>query len=403
MSHPFTRAHFLRLSSVLLATLLGVGCKPANITPAAAPPEDVKAVTVIAHDAPVIFEYMGQSESSHMVEIRARVDGYLQKKFYEEGSLVKEGAPLFQIDPKQLNATAQGARAALEQADSRLLNARQTVQRLKPLVAEEAVSLKDMDDAVAAEKSATAAVASAKADLSRVELELGYTKLVSPLAGLAGKANHSEGSYVSPGQNGLLTTVSALDPIFVNFNLSETEWLSYEEELKKGTLRFPSQGKVFDVQLILSNGTEFPTRGKLNFSSQTVDPQTGSYAVRAAFANHDLLLRPGQYVRVRLLGASRPGALLVPQRAVMQGQKGKFVYVVGAGEKAEMRPLELGQWVANQWLVTAGLKSGERVVTDGMLKVQPGEVLKVTADTSDGARASPATPSASAPSRPASR
>lgn len=393
----FANDRYCRLPWLLAGGLLLAGCHPAQMTPPAPPPVDVTATTVTARDTPVTFEYVGQTESSRMVEIRARVDGYLQKRFYEEGALVREGAPLFQIDPRQLTATVQSARAMLQQNESRLVNARQTVDRLKPLVADEAVSLKDMEDAQAAEKSAAAAVESSRADLSRAEMELGYTKLVAPLSGLAGKATVSEGSYVNPAQNGLLTTVAQLDPIFVNFNLSENEWLTYAEELKKGTLRFPTGTAEFEVQLILSSTMVLPTKGKLNFSSQTVDPATGSYAIRASFANPDLLLRPGQFVRVRLLGATRPGAILVPQRAIMQGQKGKFVYVIGAGDKAEMRPVEVGDWAGDQWVVTSGLKSGERVVLDGTLKVQPGAVVKVTTAASPAAAAS-AAPGASAAS-----
>lgn len=358
---------------------MAAGCKPTETATAAPPPVEVKVATVIARDTPVTFEYTGQTESSQTVEIRARVDGYLQKRLYKEGAIVERGAPLFQIDPKQLTAKVQGASAKLQQAEGKLLSAQQTVQRLKPLVAEEAVSQKDMDTAIAAAKEAMSEVASARADLSTTELNLGYANLASPIKGQAGKANMAEGSFVSAGQSSLLTTVSALDPIFVNFNMSENEWLSYSEDMKKGTLRMPDEG-AFVVQLVLSNGRELATRGKLNFSSELVDPQTGLYDIRASFSNRNMELSPGQYVRVRLLGASRPSALLVPQRAVMQGQNGKFVYVVGAGDKAEMRPLELGEWVGNQWLVTSGLKSGERVVTDGMLKVQPGAVLKVAAN-----------------------
>ena len=362
----------------------------------------MKVVTVNARDTPISFEYTGQTESSHTVEIRARVEGYLQKRFYKEGAVVERGARLFQIDPKQLTAKVQGASAKLQQAEGKWLSAQQTVQRLKPLVADEAVSQKDMDAAIATEKDAMSEVASARADLATAELNLGYTNLVSPIKGQAGKASVGEGSFVPAGQSSLLTTVSALDPIFVNFNMSENEWLSYSEDMKKGTLRLPAQS-AFDVQLILANGRELPNRGKLNFASELVDPQTGLYDIRASFANRDMELSPGQYVRVRLLGGSRPNALLVPQRAVMQGQKGKFVYVVGAGDKAEVRPLEVGVWVGNHWLVTSGLKSGERVVTDGMLKVQPGAVLKVSEEISQRTPAPAATPAASAPSQPASR
>lgn len=389
-----------RLPAVLLVTALLAGCHRGPATAPAIPPVDVSVVTVTAQDTPVQFEYAGQMESSRLVEIRARVDGYLQKRFYEEGSIVREGAPLFQIDPRALTATVQSARAMVQQNESRLLNTRQTVQRLRPLLADEAVSQKDMEDAQAAEKSAAAAVESSRADLARAEMELGYTRLVAPMTGLAGKASVSEGSYVNPAQNGLLTTVAQLDPIFVNFSLSENEWLRYADELKKGTLRFPTKGAGFEVQVALSETQVLPARGQLNFSSQTVDPQTGSYAIRASFPNPDLMLRPGQFVRVRLIGAVRPGALLVPQRAVMQGQKGKFVYVVAAGDKAELRPIEVGDWVADSWLVTSGLKSGERVVTEGMIKVQPGAVVKVNA-APPAAAASAAPASAASASRPA--
>ena len=402
MSQPVARVNVISLSAALVAAALAVGCKPASTTATAPPAIDVKVVTVNARDTPISFEYTAQTESSHTVEIRARVEGYLQKRFYKEGAVVERGARLFQIDPKQLTAKVQGASAKLQQAEGKWLSAQQTVQRLKPLVADEAVSQKDMDAAIATEKDAMSEVASARADLATAELNLGYTNLVSPIKGQAGKASVGEGSFVPAGQSSLLTTVSALDPIFVNFNMSENEWLSYSEDMKKGTLRLPAQS-AFDVQLILANGRELPNRGKLNFASELVDPQTGLYDIRASFANRDMELSPGQYVRVRLLGASRPNALLVPQRAVMQGQKGKFVYVVGAGDKAEVRPLEVGVWVGNQWLVTSGLKSGERVVTDGMLKVQPGAVLKVSEDISQRTPAPAATPAASAPSQPVSR
>ena len=402
MSLSVTRVNTSWLSAVLVTTALTFGCKPASMSVTPPPPVDVRAVTVTARDTPISFEYTGQTESSHTVEIRARVEGYLQKRFYKEGSLVQQGAPLFLIDPKQLTVKVQGATAKLQQAEGKLLSARQTVQRLKPLLADEAVSQKDMDEAITAEKTAVGDVASARAELSTAELNLGYTNLVSPIKGQAGKAIVGEGSFVSTGQTSLLTTVSALDPIFVNFNMSENEWLSYSEDMKKGTLRMPDQG-AFDVQLILSNGRQLSTRGKLNFSSELVDPQTGLYDIRASFSNRDMELSPGQYVRVRLLGAIRPNALLVPQRSVMQGQKGKFVYVVGAGDKAEMRPLEVGAWIGDEWLVTAGLKSGERVVTDGMLKVQPGAVLKVNVDMPQGTQAPAAPQAASASPPPASR
>lgn len=387
----------------LLAGLLAA-CSPRGPAPGASgpPPVEVGAVAVAAADAPVTFEYVARTESSRLVEIRARIDGYLEKRFYQEGTIVQAGAPLFQIDPGQQGAMLQSARAQVQQSESRLLNTQQTVRRLRPLLADEAVSPKDLDDALAAETAAAAALESTRADLQRAQMQLSYTRLSAPFTGLAGKAMVAEGSYINPGLNGLLTTVAQLDPIHVTFSISENDWLGFAEEMQRGTLRFPRE---FEVRLVLPTGQVLPTVGRLNFSTQTVDPQTGSYTIRAAFANSSLLLRPGQIVRVRLHGAIRPAALLVPQRAVMQGQRGKFVYVVAAGDKAEMRPVEVGDWLGDQWVVTSGLRAGDRVVVDGMVRVQPGAVVKVTAPAAPAGPAAPAAPAAaaSAPAAAASR
>lgn len=375
---------YLMLAGV---ALLG-GCGPQGRAPLVALPIEVTAVTVTPRDVPVNFEFVGQTESSRLVEIRARVDGYLQKKFYAEGYVVREGAPLFQIDPRPLEAALQSASAVVQQKESALLNARQTRERLNQLVAENAVSRKDFQDAIAAETSAAAALEATQSDRLRAKMNLEYARISSPVTGLAGKSNQAEGSYISPGANGLLTTVAQVDPIWVNFSISENEWLRYRDEGKKGTLRFPKDDN-FDVEMILADGRVLPTRGKLNFASPSVDPQTGTYAIRAAFANANLEVRPGQFVRVRVTGATRPGAMLVPQRAVMQGQTGKFLYVVGKEGKAEIRPVEVGDWYGDDWFISAGLTGGERVVVGGIVKVQPGAVLKV------------ATAAAQAPAAPA--
>lgn len=364
---------------LLVGVLWLAGCGPQGGPPPAFPPLEVTTVAIAPRDVPISMQYVGQTESSRQVEIRARVDGYLTRKFYAEGTLVRQGDPLFQIDPKPFEVAADSAAAAVKDRENGLQNARQTVERMKLLVAENAVSRKDADDASAAEKSATAALAVSQADQARAAMNLSYARIASPVTGLAGRSSLAEGSYINPGTNGLLTTVAQADPIWVNFSVSEDEWLRFKEEARAGSLRFP-KNLDFDVELILSDGRALPKHGKIDFAAPSVDTQTGTYAVRAAFPNADLAISPGQFVRVRLNGAVRPAAVLVPQRAVLQGQAGKFVYVVTAENKAEIRPVEVGDWHGDQWFVNSGLKAGERIVVGGIVKVQPGAPLKVVAE-----------------------
>ncbi|MBS4098536.1 MAG: efflux RND transporter periplasmic adaptor subunit [Sulfuricella sp.] len=364
---------------LLACFLMLVGCGPQGGPPPAFPPLEVTTATITPQDVPISLQYIGQTESSRLVEIRARVDGYLMKKFYAEGELVRQGEPLFQIDPRPLQVAAGSADAAVKDKESAVQNARQTLDRMKLLVAENAVSRKDVDDARAAEKSADAALAVSQAEQSRAAMNLSYARITSPVTGLAGRSTQAEGSYISPAASGSLTTVAQVDPIWVSFSISESEWLRFKEEAKQGTLRFP-KNLDFDVELILSDGSLLPKRGKINFSAPSVDTQTGTYAVRASFANSDLAVSPGQFVRVRLNGATRPNAILVPQRAVLQGQTGKFVYVA-ANNKAEVRPVEVGDWHGDQWFINSGLKSGEQIVVGGIVKVQPGAPLKIVPET----------------------
>lgn len=359
----------------LLAAALLAACGPGRQAAAPAPVE-VTVLEVSPGDVPVAFLYAAQTESSRLVEIRAQVEGYLEKKFFSEGGIVREGDPLFRIDPRPLQAVADGAAAALAEKENGLAKTRRTRERLQALLAENAVSQKDVEDAVAAEQAAAAALAMSRAEHTKATMNLSYAYIKSPLKGLVSRANIAEGSYVTPGAASLLTTVAQVDPIWVNFSTSENEWLRFNEDILGGRLRFP-ENFDFDVEMVLGDGRTLSTRGKINFAAPSVDARTGAYAIRASFANPDLIVRPGQFVRVRLLGAWRPGAILVPQRAVMQGETGKFVYVVGADDKAERRPVEVGDWHEDQWFINAGLKGGERIVVGGVVKVQPGSALRV--------------------------
>jgi membrane fusion protein (multidrug efflux system) len=370
---------------VAAAVFLLGGCgRPA--APPAPPPVEVTVTTVAPRDVPIVLQYVGQTESSRLVEIRARVDGYLQKKFFVEGLVVREGASLFQIDPTPLQLAADSANAAVQDKEAYAQNARQSLDRLRPLLEENAVSRKDYDDATAQERSATAALAAAKADAARAKTSLSYALITSPLTGLAGRANVAEGTYVSPGANGLLTTVAQVDPIWVSFSVSENEWNSLADEAAKGRLRLP-EGFGFDVSMALPGGRAVPAQGKINFASPSVDAQTGTYALRATFPNPDLAIRPGQFVHLSVKGATRPAAILVPQRAVMQGQTGKFVYVVTKAGTAEARPVEVGNWHGGEWFINSGLRAGEQVVVDGVVKVQPGAPVKVVTEPAKGSAA----------------
>lgn len=365
-----------KLPLIALSTLcLLAACSPTGKS-SLPPPTEVTTLTVKPESVPITFQYIGQTESSRLVEIRARVDGYLQKRHYREGEMVKEGDLLFQIDPKPLKTQADSAAALLQDKESWAENARKTQERLKPLMEENAISKKDFDDAVAADKSAAASLAASRAENTRAGLNFSYARITSPLAGIAGRSSLAEGTYINPAMNGLLTTVAQVDPIWVNFSISENEWLRLDDEVVNGTLLAPKDHN-YEVDMILSNGRTLPSRGKVNFASPSVDPKTGTYAVRASFPNADLIIRPGQFVRINLRGFIRPGALLVPQTSVMQGQSGKFVYVVGQDLKAEMRPVEVGDWHGDQWFVTSGLKGGEQIVVNGIVKVQPGAQVKV--------------------------
>jgi membrane fusion protein (multidrug efflux system) len=386
------RRELTRNALLVAGILLTAACGPRGQA-TAPPPIEVTTLQVVPRDVPISLHYIGQTESSRLVEIRARVDGYLQKKYYTEGQFVHKGDPLFLIDPRPLETLADSAAATLQDKENWAQNARKTQERLKPLLKENAISQKDYDDAVAAEKSAAATLAGSRADYSRADMNLSYTRITSPLDGITTRANVAEGSYVSPSVNGLLTTVAQVDPIWVNFSVSENEWLRYRDEIERGTLRFPKDFQ-FEVEISLSEGRTLPGNGKVNFASPSVDPQTGTYALRAAFPNTSMLAHPGQFVRVRLNGVVRPGALLVPQSAVMQGQTGKFVYVANEEGKAEIRPVEVGDWHGDEWFVTSGLKGGERIVVGGVVKVHPGAPLKIIPATEAANTKAPAKPEA---------
>jgi membrane fusion protein (multidrug efflux system) len=297
---------------------------------------------------------------------------------YTEGALVQAGQVMFIMDKRPFEAALQTAKGSLAQQQARLLVTQQNLSRVKPLAAMNALSKKDLDDAVGNEKSAEAAVIAAKGEVQTAELNLSYTTIRSPLKGLSSFARVQEGSYVTPTQSGLLTYVYQLDPMWVNFSISENELLTYREQIKKGQLRFPSDNK-FDVTVIQADGSVYPQTGRIDFTNPAFSTETGTFLVRAVFANPQGTLRPGQFVKARVTGALRPNAILVPQRAVLQGAKSHFVWVLDEQSKPHQRVIEVGEWHGDDWFITSGLKAGERVIVDGAIRVGSDSQVRVVA------------------------
>ena len=350
------------------------GCKKEQKAQAAPAPA-VSVVTVSPKDVPVSFEFVAQTQSSHLVNIQARVEGFLDKRMYTEGAVVKEGQVLFQMDPKPFQAQLDQNAAALAQQEATLENARLNLARVKPLAEQKALSQKDLDDATGQYQTAAAAVAQAKAQVETAKLNLSYTTIASPVAGVSSFARQTDGTYINQ-QNSLLTTVAVLSPMWVNFSLSENEMQKYRTEIAKGQLRAP-RGENYEVEIVLVDGSVFPYTGQITFAEPSYNAQTGTFLIRATVQNPKGLLRPNQYVRARLKGAIRPKAILVPQRTVQQGSKGHFVWVVSRDGKAEQRPVEVGEWHGDDWFISEGLSAGEQVVVDGGLSLRTGAPVTV--------------------------
>jgi membrane fusion protein (multidrug efflux system) len=360
---------------------------------AAQAPVEVTVTTVAPRDTPVTYDFVGQTQSSHQVEIRARVAGFLDRRVYREGAMVKAGELMFLQDPKPFEAQLAAAKGALAEQQARLQTANDNLAQTKPLVSLSALSQKDLDDATGQQLAAAAAVETAKANLDTARLNLSYTRITTPISGLSSSARVQDGGYVNV-QNSLLTYVDQINPIWVNFSVSENEMLGIRDEQAQGRLRMPS-GESYEVEVVLADGSVFPHKGKITFANASYNPQTGTFQVRATHPNPEGALRPGQFVRVRLSGIVRLNAILVPQQSVLQGAKGHFVVIVDKDQKAQIRPVQVGPWFGDEWFITDGLKAGETVITDGAARVTPGAAVRMAQapapDTKQAAGSVPAT------------
>ncbi|POZ62879.1 efflux RND transporter periplasmic adaptor subunit [Chromobacterium alticapitis] len=368
-------AHGLLLAA-LAASLAACGQKPDAQAGAAMPPVPVAVLKAEPADVPVSYEFVGQAAGSREVEVRARVGGILQKRAYAEGKPVKAGDLLFQIDPQPFQATLDQARANLQVQQAQLSRTKQDYDRILPLFKENAVSQKDRDDAQAAFDSAKASVAAAKAQVEQAQINLGYTRVTAPISGITSQEARSEGSLVATTADAsLLTKISQLDPIYVNFSMSDSDMLNLRKMQHAGKLKL-ANGGGFEVQLKLPDGSQYGKTGHLNFTDSLVDATTGTIRSRASFANPQGGILPGQFVRVQLNGAVRTAAITVPQRAVLTTQQGKMVWVVGADGKVAPRPIVTSQEVGLSVLVEQGLKAGDQVVVDNIIKLRPGAAVK---------------------------
>jgi membrane fusion protein, multidrug efflux system len=389
--YPFKITSFL--FCIILAVGLLPGCTPDQQGSAPRPPTEVTVVTVTPKDTPVVFEWVGQTESSHMVEIRARVAGFLDKRVYEEGSLVKAGQVLFRIDQRDFQAALQQAKGELAQQEARWTTAKANLARIKPLAEQNAVSKKDLDDATGQEQATAASVLSAQGKVREAELNLSYTVITSPVTGLSSQAKKQDGTYISP-TDSLLTYVAKMNPMWVTFSLSENQYLNSMEEIKKGVLRFPPGG-TFIVELVLADGSIYPQQGRLIFADPSFSKETGTFLIKATMENPKGILKPGQFVRVRLKGASRPNAIVAPRRAVFEGGKGQFVWCINKQGRAEVRNVTVGDWIGDDIFITKGLAANDRVIVDGVMMLAQDAPVKVVNKKTDTGAQPPATPSPS--------
>jgi membrane fusion protein (multidrug efflux system) len=350
--------------AVLLLSFGAMACSKSEAAKPEPPPPGVVVTSVSQKDTPTVREWIGTTQGDVNAEIRPKVDGYLLRRVYTEGSYVRAGQLLFEIDARQLQSNLAQAQANLAQADSNLSKADRDVARFEPLAAQHAVSQQELDNARSAQSAARASVGALRAAVDNARLNLGWTRVTSPIAGIAGIAQAQVGNLVSPST--VLTTVSKVDPVRVVFPMSEQEYLRYEKD--------PAM-RGAELELVLSDGSVFPHKGHIALSGREVDPKTGTITVIGLFPNPGNLLRPGQFAKVRATTDVRRGALLVPQRAVNEMQGVYQVAVIGADNKAEVRAVETGDRVGTMWVIEKGLAPGERVVVEGFSRVKNGQAV----------------------------
>lgn len=353
-----------------LAPLLLVACDDEQTSPEPPPPK-VSVVTVETQPVANLIEIPGRVQAIAVAEVRARVDGVIQKRLYEEGTDVEAGQQLFQIDPREMQANLNAAKASLDRAKATAANAAQDVKRYEGLVAKQAISQQEYDTALARLRTARADVSQAEATVETAELNLGYTRVESPIDGVAGRAEVTVGALVTAANGTLLTRVEQFDPVYVNFSQSSSDLLSLRAQISSGALQMQEKGKV-PVQLVLENGEPYPHTGYVDFLAMSIDRATGTVAVRAQVPNPDRMLLPGQFVEARVEVGTRPESILLPQRGVIISERGASVMVVDQENTAQAREVKTGSMVEGNWVILEGLEGGDTVIVEGWQKARPG-------------------------------
>jgi len=356
-----------------IAMLLS-SCKGEVASSPTPPVPEIGVVTVTPTSVPDEPEFIGQAEASRIVEIRSQVTGIIQERYFQEGREVKKGDKLYRIDAIPFRGAAASATGRVSQSEARLVQAKQNLARVKPLLAEHAVSQKDFDDAIAEELAAKAALDTAKGDLIKAKFDLDNTVIVAPITGLIERTRVYEGRLVSA-QTDLLTVIHQIDPMYVVVNAPEAFLLKRQEDIAAARIQHPGVYKLTGT-LIFLNGKPYSHDGTLDLLDVGLRSETGERPGRVTFPNKEGIIIPGQFVTVRFHGVSRSSAMLIPQRAVLQGPKGPIVYVVDADNKVEIREVKATAWKGKQWLVEEGLASGEQVVVDSLQRIIPGSTVK---------------------------
>ncbi|MBX3330902.1 MAG: efflux RND transporter periplasmic adaptor subunit [Nitrospira sp.] len=362
---------------IVSAAIAGaLGCKDdVGSTPSPPPPiPQVEVVSVMARTVPDEPEFIGQAEASRPVEIRSQVTGILKAVLFLEGREIKKGEKLYQIDPVPFEGAYQSAKARIAEAEARLVQARQDLARVKPLLEAQAVSQKDVDDAIAEDLTAKAALQRAKADLIKAKFDFDNTVITAPIKGLIERSRYYEGRLVSA-QTDLLTVINRIDPMYVMVSVPESFLLKRRQDAIAVSLQHPGLAQLQGT-IIFADGSTYNHEGFLDFTDVGLRTETGTRRARFVVANPDGVLLPGQFVRVRFKGTMKDHALLVPQRAVHQGPQGQIVFVVGEDDKVEIRPIKASRWQDKEWIIESGVRSGERVVVSGFHMVAPGAPVK---------------------------
>ena len=353
---------------LLLAVAICAGCSSQAEKPAP-PPPGVTVTPIIQKDVPIYQEWVGSTVGSVDADIRPKVEGFLLSRLYTEGSFVNQGQPLFQLDKRQAQAAVEQATGNLERARAALSQAQIDVRRYTPLVAQRAVSQAELDKAISSERASAAAVDADQAVLDNAKLNLGWTTVTSPISGIAGVAKVGIGDLITP--TTVMTTVSSVNPIYVDVSVAEQDYLRFAREKGK------QPGRP-DLQLILGDGTTFPHRGRVLFVNREVDSRTGTIQVRGEFPNPGNVLRPGLYARIRAITELRNNAMLIPQQSVSELQGIYQVGVVSSDHKATIKNVRLGPQFGDMWVVDSGLEPGETVIVDGLQRVRTGMTVTPT-------------------------